>query len=84
MLLLFFFLKMNAFRWSLLFLILKLLYDVLLCDMLCYNQRTVIFRMRRGCQSSDVENVRYYRLVKGSKCLPAPFQRKKQEQNLCR
>ena len=84
MLLLFFFLKMNAFRWSLLFLILKLLYDVLLCEMLCYNQRTVIFQMRRGCQSSDGENVRYYRLVKGNKCLPAPFQRKKQEQNLCR
>ena len=44
--------------------------------MLCYNQRTVIFRMRRGCQSSDDENVRYYRLVNGSKCLPAPFQKK--------
>lgn len=40
--------------------------------------------MIRGCQSSDDENVRYYRLVNGSKCLPAPFQRKKQKQNLCR
>ena len=40
--------------------------------------------MIRGCQSSDDENVRYYRLVNGNKCLPAPFQRKKQKQNLCR
>ena len=40
--------------------------------------------MIRGCLSSDDENVRYYRLVNGSKCLPAPFQRKKQEQNFSR
>lgn len=40
--------------------------------------------MITGCQSSDDENLRYYRLVNGSKCLSAPFQRKKQKQNLCR